>query len=131
MKIRKAGKSNPSLGRVKTIAYLEDIINKAKNDLSTRVTMLWKDFNIKQIESDSWLSFEDLNNETRFEPSYIKDSYAVAGVDLSSTTDLTAAVLVVIKDNKKYVLPHFFMSKDLLSKRIKEDIVPYDIWVKR
>lgn len=124
-------KSNPSLGKVKTYAYIEDIMNKSKNDLSTRVTMLCKDFNIKQLESGSWLSFDDLNNETRFDISFLKDSYAVAGVDLSSTTDLTAAVLLVIKDNKKYIIPHFFMPKDTLEKRMQEDNVPYDIWVKR
>lgn len=124
-------KSNPSLGKVKTEHYIEDIMNKSKNDLSTRVTMLCKDFNIKQLESGSWLSFDDLNNEATFDLSLLRDSYAVAGVDLSSTTDLTAAVLVVIKDNKKYVVPHFFMPKDTLEKRMQEDNVPYDIWVKR
>lgn len=124
-------KSNPSLGKVKTYSYIEDIINKARNDLSTRVTMLCKDFNIKQLESGSWLSFDDLNNETKFDISFLKNSYAVAGVDLSSTTDLTASIIVVIKDNKKYIVPHFFMPKDTLERRMQEDNVPYDIWVKR
>ncbi len=124
-------KSNPSLGKVKTVHYLEDIMNKAKNDLSTRLTMLCKDFNIKQLESGTWLTFDDLNNETTFDINEIRDSYAVAGVDLSSTTDLTAVMLVVIKDGKKYVVPHFFMPGDTLEKRMQEDSVPYDIWVKR
>lgn len=124
-------KSNPSLGSVKTVNYLEDIMNKAKNDLSTRLTMLCKDFNIKQLESGSWLTFDDLNNEETFDLSFLYDSYAVAGVDLSSTTDLTSAVLLVLKDKKVYVVPHFFMPSEVLEKRIQEDSVPYDIWVKR
>lgn len=124
-------KSNPSLGKVKTYSYIEDIMNKARNDLSTRVTMLCKDFNIKQLESGSWLSFDDLNNETKFDISFLKNSYAVAGVDLSSTTDLTASIVLVIRDNKKYIVPHFFMPKDTLERRMQEDNVPYDIWVKR
>lgn len=124
-------KSNPSLGKVKTYSYIEDIMNKARNDLSTRVTMLCKDFNIKQLESGSWLSFDDLNNETKFDISFLRNSYAVAGVDLSSTTDLTASIILVIKDNKKYIVPHFFMPKDTLERRMQEDNVPYDIWVKR
>lgn len=124
-------KSNPSLGFIKTNAYLEDIMNKAKNDLSTRLTMLCKDFNIKQLESGSWLTFDDLNNETKFDLNEIRDSYAIAGVDLSSTTDLTAAVLVVEKNKKKYVIPHFFMPRDVIEKRVKEDSVPYDIWIKK
>ena len=88
-------KSNPSLGKVKSYSYLEDIMNKAKNDLATRVTMLCKDFNIKQLESGSWLSFDELQNTTKFDIEELRDSYAIGGVDLSSTTDLTASILVV------------------------------------
>ena len=48
-------KSNPSLGKIKLVSYLEDIMNKAKNDLSTRVTMLCKGFQCEQLDSGSWL----------------------------------------------------------------------------
>ena len=126
-------KSNPSIGVVKLPSYLEDVMNKSKNDHSTRVTMLCKDFNIKQIDQGAWLSFDDLNNETKYELSSIKNSYAIGGVDLSSTTDLTAAILIIQKkdDNKKYVLSHFFMPSDVVKKRMEEDNVPYDIWITR
>jgi len=126
-------KSNPSLGVVKLSHYLEDVMNKSKHDLSTRVTMLCKDFNIKQADSGSWLSFDDLNNEDTYSIDELRDSYAVGGVDLSSTTDLTAAVLVIQKrdSNKKYVISHFFMPSEVVEKRIKEDNVPYDIWIKK
>ncbi len=126
-------KSNPSIGVVKLNSYLEDVMNKSKHDLSTRVTMLCKDFNVKQADSGSWLTFEDLNNEDKYIIDELRDSYAIGGVDLSSTTDLTAAVLVIQKSdtNKKYVIPHFFMPSEVLQKRITEDNVPYDIWVKR
>ena len=124
-------KSNPSLGAIKTYSYLEDIMNKAKNDLATRVTMLCKDFNIKQLESGSWMTFDEINNEEKIDIEHIKGSYAIAGVDLSSTTDLTAAVVVIVKDNKKYVLSHFFMPEELVQKRMQEDNVPYDIWVRK
>ena len=107
-------KSNPSLGSIKTYSYLEDIMNKAKNDLATRVTMLCKDFNIKQLEAGSWLTFDELDNTTKFDINELRDCYAVGGVDLSSTTDLTASVLVVKKNNKIYVVPHFFMPKDVM-----------------
>jgi len=126
-------KSNPSIGVVKLTSYLEDVMNKSKNDHSTRVTMLCKDFNIKQVDQGAWLSFDDLNNEAKYELNSLKNSYAIGGVDLSSTTDLTAAVLVIQKkdDNKKYVLAHFFMPSDVVKKRMEEDNVPYDIWIKR
>ena len=124
-------KSNPSLGKIKTINYLEDIMTKAKNDLSTRLTMLCKDFNIKQLESGSWLSFDELNNEETFDINELKETYAIGGVDLSSTTDLTAVILLVIKGGKRFILSHFFMPSDVLHKRMEEDNVPYDIWVKK
>ena len=124
-------KSNPSIGSIKTRSYFEDIMNKASNDLATRVTMLCKDFNIKQVESGSWLSYTDLNNEEKFKLEEVRDSYAIGGVDLSSTTDLTAAILLIIKNGKRYVIPHFFMPSDLVQKRVQEDKIPYDIWVKK
>ena len=126
-------KSNPSIGVVKLNSYLEDVMNKSKHDLSTRVTMLCKDFNIKQADSGSWLNFDDLNNDETYNIDDLRDSYAIGGVDLSSTTDLTAAILVIQKrdSNKKHVLSQFFMPSEVLQKRITEDNVPYDIWVKR
>lgn len=124
-------KSNPSLGTIKMKSYFDDIMNKARNDMATKVTMLCKDFNIKQIESGSWLTFNELNNEEKYKLTDLSDSYAIGGVDLSSTTDLTAAVLLLVKNGKKYVIPHFFMPSELVQKRVEEDKIPYDIWVKK
>lgn len=124
-------KSNPSLGEIKQVSYLEDLMNKSKNDLATRVTMLCKDFNIKQTEDGSWLNFKDIENKDTFKIDDLRGSYAIGGVDLSSTTDLTCAVLYVEKQGKKYLISHFFMPSDVLKERIKEDSVPYDIWVEK
>jgi phage terminase large subunit-like protein len=124
-------KSNPSLGTIKMHSYLEDLMNKSKHDLGTRVTMLSKDFNIKQLEQGSWLSFDDLNNNETFSIEDLKDSYAIGGVDLSSTTDLTAAVLLLMKGDKKFVITQFFMPSDVIIKRKEEDNAPYDIWVQK
>ena len=124
-------KSNPSIGSIKTYSYLEDLMNKSKHDLGTRVTMLSKDFNIKQLEQGSWLTFDDLNNDETFSIEDLKDSYAIGGVDLSSTTDLTAAVLLLMKGDKKFVVTQFFMPSDVILKRKEEDNAPYDIWVQK
>ena len=124
-------KSNPSIGTIKTKSYFEDMMVKARNDLATRVTMMCKDFNIKQLESGSWLTYQDLNNEEKYKLDDLRDSYAIGGVDLSSTTDLTAATLLIIKNGKKYVIPHFFMPSELVSQRVQEDKIPYDIWIKK
>ena len=124
-------KSNPSIGTVKTYSYLDDLMNKSRHDLATRVTMLCKDFNVKQLEQGSWLTHNDLNNEATYDINELRNSYAIGGVDLSSTTDLTVALLLLIKDGKKYVIPQFFMPSEVIKRRKEEDNVPYDIWVQR
>ncbi len=124
-------KSNPSLGTVKLESYLEDMMNKSKNDHAMKVTMLCKDFNIKQTDQGAWLEFSDLNNLDTYKISEVKDSYAIGGVDLSNTTDLTVAILLIVKGNKKYVLSQYFMPADVLEKRKEEDNAPYDIWLSK
>ena len=124
-------KSNPSLGEIKQPAYLEDLMNKSRNDLATRVTMLCKDFNVKQTEDGSWLNFKDIENKETFKIEDLRGCYAIGGADLSSTTDLTCAVLYVEKSGRKYLISHFFMPNDVLQERIQEDSVPYDVWVRK
>lgn len=53
------------------------------------------------------------------------------GLDLSSTTDITAFSLVFppIDDEEEYiVLPYFWIPEDTLDLRVKRDHVPYDVW---
>ena len=55
--------------------------------------MLCEDLNIKQTEDGSWLNFKDIENKDTFKIDDLKRSYAIVGVDFSSTTELTFAVL--------------------------------------
>lgn len=53
------------------------------------------------------------------------------GLDLSSTTDITAFVLVFPpedEEDKFYVLPYFWIPEETLELRVKRDHVPYDVW---
>lgn len=53
------------------------------------------------------------------------------GLDLSSTTDITAFVLVFPpedEDDKYAILPFFWVPEDTLDLRVKRDHVPYDVW---
>ena len=93
--------------------------------------MLCKDFNIRQNEQDKWVSFDIANNEATFDMEEIFDTYAIGGVDLSSTTDLTCATLLIIKHGKKYVLQQYFIPSERLEFKIKDDKIPYDKWEKR
>ena len=124
-------KANPGLGTIKNIKDLRDKVNRAKNNPTELVNLLCKDFNIRQNEQDRWVSFDIANNEATFDMEEIFDTYAIGGVDLSSTTDLTCATLLIIKHGKKYVLQQYFIPSERLEFKIKDDKIPYDKWEKR
>lgn len=124
-------KANPGLGTIKNIKDLRDKVNRAKNNPTELVNLLCKDFNIRQNEQDKWLTFDLVNNEETFEMDEIYDTYAVGGVDLSSTTDLTCATILILKDNKKYVLQQYFIPSERLEFKINDDKIPYDKWERR
>ena len=124
-------KANPGLGSIKNIKDLRDKVNRAKNNPIELVNLLCKDFNIRQNEQDKWLNFDIINNEETYELKTIFDSYAIGGVDLSSTTDLTCATLLIVKNNKKYVIQQYFIPNERLEFKIKDDKIPYDKWEKR
>ena len=53
------------------------------------------------------------------------------GLDLSSTTDITAFVLVfppLDEEDKYIILPYFWIPEDNLTLRVNRDHVPYDVW---
>ena len=124
-------KANPGLGVIKNIKDLRDKVNRAKNNPTELVNLLCKDFNIRQNDQDKWLTFEIANNEETYDMEELYDTYAIGGVDLSSTTDLTCATLLVVKQNKKYVIQQYFIAGERLEFKIKDDKIPYDKWEKR
>ena len=124
-------KANPGLGTIKRIKDLRDKVNRAKNNPVELTNLLCKDFNIRQNDQDKWLTFEMVNNEEVYGLEDIADNYAVGGVDLSSTTDLTCATLLIVKNQKKYVLQQYFIASDRLEFKIKDDKIPYDKWEQR
>lgn len=124
-------KANPGLGTIKKIKDLRDKVNRAVNKPGELANLLCKDFNIRMTENTKWLTFEVANNEELFDIEEIADTYAIGGVDLSSTTDLTCATAIVLKDGIKYVLQKYFIPEKQLEFKIKDDKIPYDIWEQR
>lgn len=124
-------KQTHGLGIIKNIETLRNKINTAKNKSSDLPNLLCKDFNVRQNENESWLSFDIVNNEETYEMSEVQDNYAIGGVDLSSTTDLTCATALIIKNKKKYILQQYFIASDRLEFKIQDDKIPYDKWERR
>ena len=124
-------KANPSIDTIKDRDSLRQKVERAKANPNEVTNLLCKDFNIRMVDDNHWLSFEDVSNELTFTEEELKDTYAVGGADLSSTTDLTCATLLVVKKGIKYVLQQYFIPKSKLEIKIKEDKIPYDVWADR
>lgn len=126
-------KANPGLGTIKNRQTLKDKVEKAKKNPLLVKNLLCKEFNIRETSSEAWLTFEQANNTETFNIKDLKPRYGVGGVDLSSTTDLTAAKVLfkVPGDERIYVLSMYWMPEDLVEKRIAEDKIPYDIWIEK
>lgn len=126
-------KANPSLGRIKKYDDLAEKVERAKKNPSEISGILTKDFNIRETIAGTWMTFDDINNESTFDIKDIENCYAISGVDLSSTTDLTCSTILVMKPNSniKYVLQQYFIPSELLERKINEDKVPFDLWQKQ
>lgn len=124
-------KANPNLGVAKTYKYLRDKVEKALKKPDELSNLLCKEFNVRTTAQEAWINFDTANNEETYDMEELYDTYAVGGVDLSSTTDLTCATLLVVKQNKKYVIQQYFIPSERLEFKIKDDKIPYDIWEKR
>lgn len=124
-------KANPNLGVTKTYKYLRDKVEKAQKKPDELSNLLCKEFNVRTTAQEAWVDFDTVNNEETYNMDNLYDTYAIGGVDLSSTTDLTCATLLIIKHNKKYVLQQYFIPSERLQFKIKDDKIPYDKWEKR
>lgn len=123
-------KANPGLN---TIKKLDDLINKverAKQSPRDLTGLLTKDFNVIQTVSTAWLTFEDIDNPETFNVEDLKGTYAIGGADLSITTDLTCATLLVMDaTEKRYIMQMYFLPKDNFNQRVQEEKIPYDKWL--
>lgn len=126
-------KSNPSLGTVKKHKYLRDQLRKAQSDKAERVFTLSKDFNIKQNSAEAWLMEKDITNDLTYNIEDLKDSIGIGSVDLSETTDLTSAKVLIQKpnDNKKYIIQKYFIPESKVKEASEKDKKNYLEWAKK
>ena len=131
--INELRKSNPNLGVSVTVDYLMEEIAIAEGSLSKKAEFITKYCNLKQSSSLAWLPASVVEGACG-EPLRMEDftkHYAVLGIDLSQTTDLTAATLVIEKGGELYVFAHFWLPAEKIDEATQRDGLPYDIYVKR
>ncbi len=109
-------KSNPSLGIVKKWDYLDEQVDTARNSKSDRIFVLAKDFNIKQNTAQAWLNVEDYDYKATYDIESFRGCKALGAVDLSETTDLTCAKVLLMKpeDDVKYIHTMYFLPESKL-----------------
>jgi phage terminase large subunit-like protein len=131
--INELKKANPNLGVSVSVDYLLGEIDIAEESLSKRAEFLTKYCNVKQSSSLAWLPETAVLNAggEHMELSQFCDSYAVAGIDLSRTTDLTAATVVIEKDGILNVFAHFWLPGEKITEAAARDGLPYQIYVQR
>ena len=126
-------KANPGLKTIKKVDSLKSKVDKAKANPLLVKNLVCKDFNIRSTSHESWLTFDQLNNQEKFDIKELKPRYGIGGVDLASSVDLTCATVIfmVPNDDRIYVEQIYFLPEDLLDKRVHEDRVPYDVWLEQ
>lgn len=121
-------KANPALGTIKKLDDLTAKVERAKQNRNELSGVLCKEFNVRETAKTAWLSFDDINNEQTFDLETFRGAYCIGGVDLSITTDLTAASLLLMKrgDDRKYIVQMYWLPADRLQERVQQDKIPYD-----
>lgn len=104
-------KSNPTLGIVKKWDYLQEQVEIARKSKADRIFVLSKDFNIKQNSVEMWLNLEDYTYKAVYDLEDFRGCVCLGAVDLSETTDLTCAKILMMKpnENTKYIHTMYFI----------------------
>ena len=128
-------KCNPSLGETIGMDKVKTACESAKQnpgeENSFRQLRLnqWVKQAVRWMPMDKWDKCAFAVNEEQLE-----GRVCYGGLDLSSTTDITAFVLVfppLDEEDKYIILPYFWIPEDTLDLRVKRDHVPYDVWERK
>lgn len=131
--INELRKSNPNLGVSVTVDYLLEEIAVAEQSISKKAEFLCKYCNIKQNSSQAWFPASVISKAFGWNYTFedFRDTYALGGIDLSQTTDLTACSVLIERDGIIWVFTQFFLPNEKLAEATQRDGIPYQIMVER
>lgn len=131
--INELQKAMPNLGVSVSVDYLIEEIAIAEGSLSKKNEFITKYCNIKQNSSVAWIDSQVIEAATGepFGPEDFRGCYCVGGVDLSRTTDLTAACVIIEKGGELYTLARFWLPEERIDELQEIDGVPYRIYMQR
>ncbi len=125
-------KVNPSLGYTVDIERLRDAYREAKQNPADEITFRWLRMNQWVSSTTAWIPdqiYQRGNEEIDLKSLEGRECYG--GLDLSSTGDITAFVLMFPprnEDEKYILLPFFWVPEETIPQRVKANSVPYDVW---
>lgn len=124
-------KANPGLGRIKKLEDLVAKVERAKQSPKDLSGILCKDFNVRETRYNAWLDFDSINNEETFSLEDFRGAYAIGGADLSLTTDLTCATVLMMhpETHKRYIHQMYWLPEENFTQRVEQEKIPYDKWL--
>jgi len=131
--INELRKSNPNLGVSVSVDYMLEEIAVAEGSLSKKAEFLTKYCCVKQNSSLAWLPSNVVENASKkdFCLDDFRNTYAVLGIDLSQTRDLTACVLIIERGGDLYCFGKFFLPAEKIDEASQRDSLPYQAYVQR
>ena len=128
-------KANPNLDISVKKDYLKEMLNRAKNSPSFENTFKRLHLSIWTTTESLWIKQEvwDSCNLFLVDTKKLKGKKCWAGLDLSSSIDISALVLIFPnEDGERFeVLPYFWIPKDNALERSRKDGVDYDLWIQQ
>ena len=125
-------KANPSLGITVDIEKVKAACESAKQNPGEENSFRQLRLNQWVKQAVRWMPMEKWDKcAFAVSEEALEGRVCYGGLDLSSTTDITAFALVFPpedEDDKYIVLPYFWIPEDNLDLRVRRDHVPYDVW---
>lgn len=131
--INELQKSNPNMDVSVPRDYLLEEIAIADTSISKKAEFLTKYCNIKQNSSLAWFTAQTVKKAfgNNFTLDDFRDSYALGGIDLSQTTDLTSSCVLIEREGVIYVFSHFWLPSEKLTEATERDGIPYEAMIQR
>ena len=131
--INELRKSLPNLGVSVSVDYILEEIAVAEGSISKKSEFLTKYCNVKQNSSLAWFPAETVKKVFGYRRTLdeFRNHYCLGGIDLSQTTDLTSACVLIEKDGVLWVHSHFWMPEKRIDENATRDGIPYRIMMER
>ena len=120
-------KANPNLDITIKSDYLQQQLNKAKNNPTLQTGVLTKLFNIWLSSSEEWISSNYIMKaQNKFNYSDFDEPFAYLGVDLGATSDLTCISCMIPYGEKYYFRNYYFLPSECLNTNPNREL--YRLW---